>query len=321
VTSSHGWAFGLDVESAFEIEGLGEADPRAAPGRRVTVELGSAGEVAAAPGAANATRIAEAPGPDGRPAATFDSLPGGGFVARADEFGVAWVSAGGDEVVCAPPDLPAWRWQRFLTGQVLPFAAVLQGLEVFHAAAVVVDGRAIAVLAGSGVGKTSLGLNLALRGLPFLNDDVLVLERDELGGVVAHPGAGVANVRRDGSGLAERVRDAGLGGPLGSTEHETRVTVRRHERSVPLGVVFHVQRTGSGDGATIAPLSPVDPRVLLGGTFNLALRDPERLERQLDVCGRIADSCRIFSVDCPPAVDAAALAEDLHRAALAVETL
>jgi hypothetical protein len=315
VTPAHGWAFGLAVESGFPIAGLGGGAPAAAR-RRVTIALGSEDELASLPGAANGTRIAQAPGPEGRPAASFDALPGGGFLARADDFGAAWVSAGGDELICAPLDVPAWRWQRFLTGQLLPFATVLQGLEVFHASAVVVGGRAVAVLGGSGAGKTSLGLHLALRGLPLLNDDVLAVEAGPGAGVLAHPGPGVANVRRDGSGLVERVLEAGLGRALGSTEHETRVAVRRHEESVPLGAVFTVERTASGEDAAIEPLTPVDPRVLLGATFNLALRGPERLARQLDVCGRIADSCGIFRVECPPAVDAEALAESLHEAAL-----
>jgi hypothetical protein len=64
-------------------------------------------------------------------------------------------------------------------------------------------------------------------------------------------------------------------------------------------------------------MAPVDPRLLLASTFNLSLLQPERLARQLDVCGRIARSCAVLRVDCPPAVDARALAERMHAAALA----
>src|SRR3712207_7852895 len=45
---------------------------------------------------------------------------------------------------CSPPGVAPWRWQRFLVGRILPWAAVLCGLEALHASAVVLDGRAIA---------------------------------------------------------------------------------------------------------------------------------------------------------------------------------
>ena len=56
------------------------------------------------------------------------------------------------------------EWQRFLIAQVLPFAAALHGLEVLHASAVTVAGRALALLGPSGAGKTSLALALCRTG-------------------------------------------------------------------------------------------------------------------------------------------------------------
>lgn len=295
-------AFGLDVEAGFELTGFnGAVEPT---GRRVVVEL--AGELPAARG----DRIAEAP----EGAATVDALAGGGFRLWAEGFGSAWVRGDGGEARCTPVDAPAWHWQRFLTGQVLPFAAVLQGLEVFHASAVVHGGGAVAVVAASGGGKTSLALELVLRGLPLLNDDVLVVEPGAP--IVAHPGPGLANVRRDGSGLAERLEEAGLARPLGETADEARMAIRRQAEPVPLAGLVYLERTARGAGATIERLAAVDPRLLLASTFNLALRDPGRLARQLDVCGAIAESCAIYRVSCPPSVDARALATLLHEEVL-----
>ena len=296
-----------------------EVGPSAPGERRVRLELTGAAELAALAGEAEAARVAEVGGQDGALAASIDAIGDRGFAIWAREFGSAWIDAGGRTVSCAPAREPAWRWQRFLTGQVLPFAAVLQGLEVFHASAVVVNGRAVAIVAASGSGKTALALELVLRGLPFLDDDVLVLEAGADGGLTAHPGAALANVRRDGSGLADRLCETGIGEVLGSAGHETRIVLRRHEAAVPLGAVFFLRRAGSGGRATVERLSPVDPRLLLAATFNLALRGPERLARQLEVCGRVAESAAVFRVECPPGIGAAQLAGEVMGAALALE--
>ena len=172
---ARGVAFGLELEAAFDVPGLDGAAPD--PGKRlVRLALASEAELGSLARAREGERISHVLDRGGRPLVTVDAFADRGFLMWADGFGSAWVAASGSEVLCAPADLPAWRWQRFLIGQVLPFAAVLHGLEVFHASAVVLDGRAIAVVAASGSGKTSLALNLVLGGLDFLNDDVLVLE-------------------------------------------------------------------------------------------------------------------------------------------------
>jgi len=200
--------------------------------------------------------------------------------------------ADGGEITCRPAAGEPLRWQRFLGGQVLPFAAVLQGLEVFHAGAVVVDGRALAVAAGSGVGKTSVTLELVRRGLPFLDDDVLAVDGD----LLAHPGPGLANVKEG--------------------QAETRVAVPRHEDAVPLGWMVFLERGRAASLAVERP-APLDPRLLLAATFNLAIRTPERLARQLDVCGRIADSVAVLRAAVPDGVDATAVAERILDAARA----
>jgi hypothetical protein len=303
-------AFGLAIESTFDVLGVG-ARRAETGGRRVRLELAGEAQLAACAGDVEAVRVAEVEGLDGRPLASIDSVEGRGFALRAAEFGSAWIDGGGERVLCAPEGGPAWRWQRFLTGQVLPFTAVLQGLEVFHASAVVAGGRAVAIAAPSGSGKSSVALELLLRGLPFLDDDVLAVEADPGAGLVAHPGAAVANVRRDASGLPDRLREAGVADALGATEHETRVLVPRHEEAVPLGALFFLRRIEAGGRFTIERVAPVDPRLLLAATFNLSLRGPDRLARQLDVCGRLAESVPVYQVDCPPAVDAERLAGEI----------
>jgi hypothetical protein len=291
--------FGLDVDAAFELVGCG---PGAAPtGRRVRVELAERGRVPR-----GGRRLAEARGRAGEAAAAVEEVSGG-YAIWAAGFGRAFLDSAGGSVWCEPAALPAWRWQRFVVGQVVPFAAALQGLEVLHASAVALEGRGLGVVARSGAGKTSLGLELVLRGAGFLTDDVLALEAAD-GAVLAHPGAAVANVRRDGSTLAGRLVDASAARVVGEAAEEVRVALRGLDAPLPLADVFYLERTTAGSGAVVERLDPVEPRLLLASTFNLALRDPARLERQLDVCARLAATAAVHRVACPPAVDAAALA-------------
>jgi len=312
-----GKACGLDIEAGFEL--LGIAGPPEYDGSRpVGIEVvsdESLDEVVGTP----ADRLVEVPGSGGRPLVAVDASRGGGFILRADGFGTAWMSADGGRILCVPVAAPGWRWQRFLTGQVLPFAAVLRGLEVFHASAVALDDSCVAIVAGSGVGKTSLALNLALRGFSFVNDDVLVIEARDGAPVLAHPGPGLANVRLDESGLVERIEQAGLARRRGTTETEVRIELARHGRPVRPSAIYFVERAAVGDRQLIERLSPIEPRMLLAATFNLALRTPDRLARQLEACGRLADSCAMFRVVAPPDVEAPTLAAEIQRTALALE--
>jgi hypothetical protein len=313
-------AFGLDIDSDFQL--LGVAGPPEYTGTRpVAIETVSNEVLAATIGAGATQRLVDVPDAFGRALVTIDAVEGErlGFAIRSKLLGGAWISRDGRRMLCCPKVEPAWKWQRFLVGQLLPFASVLRGLEVFHASAVVAGDSAVAIVAGSGVGKTSLALNLALDGNPFLNDDVLVLEPVEDGSVLAHPGAGLANVSEADTELASRLERAGLGHRLGAADGESRIAVTRHPRPVPLGAIFFLERVTSGDRAGIERLAPVDPRLLLASTFNLVVRSPDRLARQLDVCARLAESCAFFKVTSPPAVDAAQLARQINRAVVGRE--
>ncbi len=310
-------AFGLDIDSGFELPGFPKDSARDGT-RTLRLDLAGEADLDARFDGAEGERISEIAHPDGHPLVTIDRAPERGYQVWAEEFGRAWIAPDGREALCAPVDRPSWRWQRYLTGQVMPFVAVLQGLEVFHSSVVVIDGRAVAVVAHSGSGKTSLALNMALSGAPFLADDVAVLE-PEGESLTVHPGVGLSNIRHQATELAVRVEAEGLGRALGKTEHETRMSLRRHDESAPLGAMFFLQRVSAGEYAKVEQLAPVDPRLILAGTFNLVLRQPDRLLRQLDVCSLIARSAALFKIDCPPAIDAPALAEQIMATAAALE--
>jgi len=237
-----------------------------------------------------------------------------GYRIHGPAYGSSVLAGDGTAVRGAPGEEGFEGWQRLLVAQVLPFAAVLQGLEVLHAGAVVADGEAVALSGPSGSGKTSLALALQRRGAELLADDVVAVERagEEL---LAHPGAPIAGID-----LAEAER---LGTP-GDGDHAGVLAVNARERvaravlvpgPVPLGALFLLDRRLEG------PAEPSfeaegDPRHLLASTFNLLLASPERLAGLLDVCARLA-ARRVERVSFGPATDpdqlAAAIWARLHE--------
>lgn len=209
-----------------------------------------------------------------------------GYLLGGERYGEHLLSADGLRLRCMPKAAGAESWQRFLIAQVLPFAAVVKGLEVFHASAVAIDGRAVALLGPSGSGKTTLALALCELGASFLADDVVAIEPvEDL--LVAHPGSPRAGV---GHGPAEQMRAMpGAPGPLALTD------------------LFCLQRLPDGpEQPSFAAIG--DGRVLLSSTFNLLLREQQRMLRLLDVCA-LAARRRVQSLCAGPDVTPAVLAQ------------
>jgi hypothetical protein len=75
-----------------------------------------------------------------------------------------------------------------LLGRVIAFAALVEGRLALHASAVVIDGRAIALLGPKGAGKSTLALALVRLGARLITDDTLVAGLDVRGRPWTWPG-------------------------------------------------------------------------------------------------------------------------------------
>jgi hypothetical protein len=310
-----GDAFGLAVEAAFPIPGLaGGGD--AARGRAVRLETLSSRALGGLWPRRGATRISDRRGAGGRRVASIDAHPDAGYLVSAGGHGRFRLSLDGAAVDCAPVPGAAWRWQRYLIGQVLPFAAVLQGLEGFHASAVAVDGRGVAFIGSSGAGKTTLACHLALRDAAFLTDDVAVFEARgrEL---CVHPGMGVASLRHDQAARLDDGERARLGRIVGRDAEAVRVVLARATAPAVLDRVYFIRPSGGRGGRPIEPVRNVDPRLLLASSFNFVIRTPERLANHLDVCARLASSATLWWLDVPPDADPRELAARVEEHVLA----
>jgi hypothetical protein len=101
----------------------------------------------------------------------------GGYLLRFPDLADFEVSTDGKLVTCRPaPGGDDATPQHLYLNQVLPLVLSKQGHLVFHASAVEVDGGAIAFVAESGRGKSTLAASFAIGGHRFLTDDGLVVE-------------------------------------------------------------------------------------------------------------------------------------------------
>jgi hypothetical protein len=225
-----------------------------------------------------------------------------GLLLSAPHAGDYLIAGGGSQVLCAPPpETAAWRWQRFLIGQVLPLVAVLRGLEVLHASAVVLGAGAVALCGHSGAGKSSVAAAFLDRGAALLADDVLALE-PRGAGVLAHPGPRLMNLRH----AEQRVRAAAGKRPPGTTLGEDgkglRLVVEDRAAPVPLRALCVIGRGSEGRLAIERAVAAAP--LLLATTFNFADTSPERLARQLDVHARLAVTATVLRVSIPPGITA-----------------
>lgn len=296
-------AFGLEIDISFPAPGLPLAiGPPVGP--RTQVDLVTPDALDRDWPARTAKRVLEERFDRPQPDRTIDMHPRAGYRLYARHFGLARISAKGGRIWCSPPGVAPWRWQRFLVGRVLPWAAVLRGLEVLHAGAVALDGRGVALVGPTGAGKTSLAVQLVARGASFLTDDVLALdERD--GTLHAHPGAGIASVRPAERAAVPRATWQRVGNVIGHSG-KTYLSLPREHGPVPLGAVYFLT---AGAGPAVEPIEPADPRLLLGNTFVLGVQTPERLRRQLDVCAAIARSIPLFWLRLAPGMGSEQLGE------------
>lgn len=309
----HTRAFGLALEASFEIAGAGSGMDGYGDGdRRVRLDLATRPELLAAWSPAAPERISTRRTRNGRVAMSIDADERAGHLIRALGFGCFWISPGAGWIRCAPLRVTPWRWQRFLVGQVLPLAAVLRGLEVFHASAVVRGGGAVTFLGMSTAGKTSVALHHVLGGASFLTDDVLAVSPGADGGVIAHPGVGLASLRHEVDRHLDAAERRRLGRRLGRDEQSTRVALPCHHTAVPLRHAFLLERRERGSLA-IERMKPVDPRLLLGGSFNFVINTPERLTNQLDLCARLANRVAVHRAVVPPSVGPAELVRAMEQ--------
>jgi len=302
-------AFGLDVECTAPLGSLAAAAGAALP-RRVTLDVHAPGELKDA-WPRESRMLVDRSFRAGRPMMRVEAHPEHGYRIWAPGHGRHLISADGTSVHSVVPRPPDSRWQRLLLAQPLPLAALLQGLELFHASAVELGGRTVAFVAASGTGKTSLAAHLVAGGAGFVTDDVLALEAAD-GTVVAHPGANVLHLSEAEIASMAPEKRACLGAAVGQSD-KTHLRVPVSGEARQLAAVYFLERSSGFGELVVRELAPPEPRRLLASTFVSYVNLPSRLIAQLDFCAEFATAVRAFDVRVPLDFGAASLAEQIRE--------
>lgn len=230
------------------------------------------------------------------------------------------VSPDGRRIACHPLNGTSREaFCTYLLGQVLSFALLRQGIEPLHSTAVVIDGGAVGFIGDCGYGKSSLGAAFLQAGYPLLTDDLLVLKEDGHG-FLAYPGPpriklfpGIAKAL-----LGDRV----TGTPMNPQTPKLVIPLGPHQAAhtaLPLRAIYVLRPPTPGSERMRVTIRSLSQRraclELIASTFNLVVREPARLQRQLDLAARLASRIPVKSLSFPrrlarlPAVREAVLSD------------
>lgn len=304
------YLFGLQLDSSMPIL-AGRTSEASDGARKATLDQTTSSALARSWRPREALSMMERRAPGGRLIMAVEAHPELGYRVAAPRFGSHVISRDGSQIHSALPSVPEWRWQRLLFAQVLPLAATLQGIELFHANAVALGGRAIGFVAAAGTGKTSVGVHLVSRGATLLTDDVMALEASAAG-VLVHPGPWLAGVHATELKAIER-EGRGCPGEVLGRSGKLYLSIPTLDHPLPLAALYFLERRGDVDRLQILESRPPDPQLLLSSSFIWYLKSPDFLARHLDVCSRVAQSVSVSRVLIPASVGAGAVAAAIER--------
>ncbi|MGH9144931.1 MAG: hypothetical protein ACRD2I_27660 [Vicinamibacterales bacterium] len=208
--------------------------------------------------------------------------------------------------------------QQLLIGHVMPLVFAEQGTLSLHASVVHTAKGALAFVAQTGAGKSTIALALGARGCPILADDCAIVDVVD----------GVCRVRPFDVGLRLRPDTLQLfrrstqpqprPAPTGIGKQRIAATslgLKIHGRSEPLHRVYFLESSPDAPRPAIEPVSRADAVVaLMVCSFQLGMDEPARLRAAFEMLSTLAARVAMLRLSIPsgfahlPAVATAVLA-------------
>lgn len=272
-------AYGLELLSAFRLPGMTSTEDPELPG--LALELLTDAELDAVWSGSERAPVWRGRLGDGSEL-TIERGVSGDLLFANDERARFHLDQSRRSLRCAPRVL-GLDWQRTLLTKVLSSISVMRGYEALHASAVDSPWGAVAIACPSGMGKTTLALELIGRGWPLLSDDVLALA-DTPEGVLAYPGTPHMNVAMSAS-ADPRISE--VGATLGILAGELWVAAKEMTPSARRVRVICLLERRAGLPLEARPLPPnplpLTPYIL--GLPDDAGRERSRFELYADLVG------------------------------------
>jgi hypothetical protein len=234
------------------------------------------------------------------------SLPDGSTYLRWQRLFEFLIPPDGRSVVWRPLGDRALDAFHTHLGPSLSFALINLGIEPLHSTTLVIDGQAVALMGDCGYGKSTMGAEFLRAGHQLLTDDLLVL-RDTRTGFLAYPGAPRVKLypqiaRRILGSKVTGLRLKGLTPKL-----IVPLDAKRGRRTLtPLKAIYvltpppHVSGRKGPAGVRIKDLTARQACLeLVRNTFNMAVEESGRLDRQFAQATRVALTVPVKSLSYP----------------------
>ena len=225
----------------------------------------------------------------------------GGYLLRFPEMAEFDVAHDG-RTACAWPvaGLSPGTLEHLWLNQVLPLALTRQGKLVLHGSAVGVEGRGVAFLGDSGMGKSTLAASFAVSGTHFLTDDGLLLEQENGRPTVVPSHPSVRLWPDSEEALLPQGCDRA---PAVSFTDKARLlagpAIAFRSEPAPLGCVYFLDNQEVSE-VTITPMRPADVLIsCVKNSFLLDINEQQQLSNHFDELARLAELPIHFRLDYP----------------------
>ena len=218
------------------------------------------------------------------------------------------ISRDGTRIECHPwADVPWSDIRQFLLGRVLPFALNLRGVVTLHGGAVLLPKGAVAFVANSGTGKSTLISTLNSYGFPIVSDGVIAV--NDIEGEF-HMFAGPPYVRLTQESLDHLMPHLPTSREVEPDYDKFKVSFLRDSQAVgtspiPLQAVFLLDRSNEPDSpihiSTLPPMNALP--TMFGRTTNIALLERSYLKQQFSFLSRLVGQVPVRRLEYPSWLD------------------